>query len=475
MATSDVPGGSSGVLPQDGPLRRSISGRMLFLYILGDVLGSGIYVLIGLVAGEVGGAFWAAFGVGVVVALLTGFAYAELSTKYPRAAGAALYVHLAFKNRFFTFVVTFCMLAATMAATGALALAFGGDYFQEFATLPTTLVALVFVALLAVINFRGITESSMTNAVMTFVEVTGLVIILAIGAAAIFSGEANYSEPLQITEGANPLLAILGGAALAFFAMTGFENASNITEETKNPIKDMPKALLGGISVAGLLYLLVALSTAMVVPTSQIAGSESALLTVVEQGPFPIPLLLFAGIALIAVTNTALVTLVTQARIMYGMAREGGMPAVFGRVHVTRRTPWVAIIFTTVVVMGLLLTANVERLATVTVVFLIFIYGLVCAAALKLRGDRVDHQHYTAPTALLWLGILANAALLAYTVYSDPGSLKWCGGLLVLGLVLYAVNRVSQNKLDSKVGVGDDDAVLREAEQREHADTGPRA
>jgi basic amino acid/polyamine antiporter, APA family len=472
MASSDVPAGSATALPQDGPLKRSMTGKMLFLYILGDVLGSGIYVLIGLVAGEVGGAFWAAFGVGVVVALVTGFAYAELSTKYPRAAGAALYVHLAFKNRFFTFVVTFCMLAATMAATGALALAFGGDYFHEFAAVPTTLVALVFVALLAVVNFRGITESSVTNAVMTVVEVTGLVIILAIGAAAIVMGDADYSEPMQITEGANPLLAILGGAALAFFAMTGFENASNVTEEVKNPIKDMPKALLGGISVAGLLYLLVALSTALVVPTSQIAGSESALLTVVEEGPFPIPVLVFSAIALIAVTNTALVTLVTQARIMYGMAREGGVPAMFGRVHVTRRTPWVAIIFTTVVVMALLLTANVERLATVTVVFLIFIYGLVCAAALKLRRERVEHQHYKAPTALLWIGIVANAALLGYTVYSDPGSLKWCGGLLVLGLVLYGVNAVSQNKLDRKVGVGDDEAVLREAEQHERTPSG---
>jgi basic amino acid/polyamine antiporter, APA family len=443
-------GGPSGIAEHDHTLSRSISGRLLFFYVLGDVLGSGIYVLVGLVAGEVGGAFWAAFALGVGVAVVTGCAYAELATKYPQAAGAALYVSRAFKNRFFTFVMMFCMLSASFAAAGALALSFGGDYFKEFLDLPTTLVALAFIVVLALLNFRGISESVKANFVMTLVEISGLLIVLAVGAAVLLSGDADVSRPFELSGDGNPVLVVLGGAALAFFAMTGFENTANVAEETRHPTRVFPRALIGGVAVAGALYVLVAIATSLVVPTSRIAGSESALLEVVGAGPIPVPSQLFAAIALIAVTNTALVALVTQSRIMYGMAREGAVPQGFARVHRTRRTPWVAIVFTAAVVMVLLLTADVERLATVTVVFLIFIYALVCAAALKLRRERVAHEHYTAPTALLVVGILGNVALLAYTVVTDPGSLTYCGVLLLIGLVLYFVNNWTQQRLDQR-------------------------
>ena len=129
-----------------GGLKRSITGKLLFFYVLGDVLGSGIYVLIGLVAGAVGGAFWIAFAVGVSIATITGLAYAELVTKYPQAAGAALYVNKAFRNRPLTFLTTVCMLSASFAAAGSLANGFA-SYFQEVWDLPPALlVTLGFIA-----------------------------------------------------------------------------------------------------------------------------------------------------------------------------------------------------------------------------------------------------------------------------------------------------------------------------------------
>jgi basic amino acid/polyamine antiporter, APA family len=122
------------------------------------------------------------------------------------------------------------------------------------------------------------------------------------------------------------------------------------------------------------------------------------------------------------------------------------VPGAFARVHRSRRTPWVGIAFTTLVVLALLLTADVERLATVTVVFLIFIYALVCLAALRLRREKVEHRHFTAPTVLLVVGIVANTTLLGYTVYTDPGALTYCGALLAIGLVLYLVNNRVANR-----------------------------
>ena len=380
-ATSET--GSTG-----GPqLARRMTAGLLFFYVLGDVLGSGIYALIGLVADEVGGAFWTAFALGVAVALITGLAYAELVTRYPVAAGAALYISKAFRNDFFTFVVTFCMLAAIVTASGALALTFGGDYFKEFLDWPTLLVAVGFVGVLSLINYRGISETAKTNLVMTLVELTGLLIVIVTGIAVVINGDARYGQIVDFKGDGNIALAILGGAALSFFAMTGFENAANVAEETQDAVKVFPKALLGGMAVAGLLYVLVAISTSLVASYGSVAGSEGALLEVVKQGPLAIPAWIFAAIALTAVTNTCLVTMVTQSRILYGMAQEGAVPGIFAKVHPRRHTPWVGILFTFILVVGLLVAAGaeVETLASASVVFLLFIYGLVIIAALKLR------------------------------------------------------------------------------------------
>jgi amino acid transporter len=227
--------------------------------------------------------------------------------------------------------------------------------------------------------------------------------------------------------------------------MTGFENAANVAEETQDPTKAFPRALIGGMALAGVLYLLIAFVASMVTPLDQLTEDEGAggtLLTVVEAGPIPIPALVFSAIALVAVTNTTLVSLVAQARIMYGMARQNVVPRIFARTHHTRQTPWVAIIFTAALVCLLLLTTDVGTLAEVTVLFLIAVYGMVCVAALVLRKRSVKHDHYTAPTALLVIGVVGNAALLVYTAVTSPKSLLYCGGMLAVGAVLYFVNNL---------------------------------
>ena len=139
------------------------------------------------------------------------------------------------------------------------------------------------------------------------------------------------------------------------------------------------------------------------------------------------------------------------------MAKEDVVPRVFGRVHPRRQTPAVAVSFTAAVVSGLLLAGwalnkagvgvdVVARLATVTVVFLLFIYALVIIAALKLRGEDETEKTYRAPTLLLGLGALANLVLLGYVVYDDPFSLVWCGALLGLGFLLMALQLLNAKR-----------------------------
>ena len=459
--------GTTPVEDEDSGLRRSITGRQLFFYTLGDVLGSGIYVLIGLVAAAVGGAFWIAFALGVTVAAITGAAYAELVTKYPQAAGASLYVKKAFGSTALTFLVTVSFLSASFAATGSLATGFASYFATLWDGPPALLVSLVFVAVLVVVNFIGITESVVMNMLMTFVEVAGLIIILIIGIWYIAQGDADFGVLVDISVSGNPALAVLAGIAFSFFAMTGFENTANVAEETIEPHRNFPRSLVGGMVVAGLVYVLVSMAAALTVPTDQLAESDAALLEVVKQGilPFSTDFMttLFSIIALVAITNTTLVTIVTQPRILYGMAKEDVVPGVFARIHATRRSPWVGLLFSGIVVAALLVAGSivvsaggvdlVNTLALVTVVLLLAIYALVIVSCLKLRGRDEDERTYRANTPLLIVGLVGNLAILGFSIYDDPSSLLWCAGLLAVGVVLFLVE-FAFGKRDRPGGTG---------------------
>ena len=437
-------------------LKKSITGRLLFFYVLGDVLGSGIYVLIGTVAGAVGGAFWLSFAVGVSVALITGLAYAELATKYPQAAGASLYVNRAFQSPFLTFLVTVTMLAAGFAASGSLATGFA-SYFSELWELPPPLlVSLVFVLVLAVVNYIGIVQSVVANLVMTIIEAAGLAVIIAIGAVRIGQGGADFGSLLDFSGASNPIWAVVAGVGLAFFAMTGFENAANLAEEAVDPKRDFPRALIGGMAVAGVIYVLVSMSAALVIEPADLAKSGAPLLDVVEASALPISVTVlgtvFAVIACVAITNTTLASVVMQSRVLYGMAREDVVPEIFGRVHPGRKSPYAGLSFSAIVVCGLLVVGGllnragvgvdvVERLAAVTVVLLLVVYFLVVMAALKLHGQDHSEGTFKAPSPLLVLGLVANLALAVYVVQDDPFSLVWCAGLIGIGLLLYVAER----------------------------------
>src|SRR3712207_3057300 len=180
-----------------------------------------------------------------------------------------------------------------------------------------------------------------------------LVIVMVIGIWYIVQGDADFGVLADISVSGNPALAVLAGIAFSFFAMTGFENTANVAEETIDPHRSFPRSLVGGMVVAGAVYVLVSMAAALTVPVDVLAESDAALLEVVKQGILPFSTgfmeTLFSVVALIAITNTTLVTIVTQPRILYGMAREDVVPGVFARIHATRRSPWVGLLFSAAV------------------------------------------------------------------------------------------------------------------------------
>src|SRR5687767_13762370 len=245
--------------PPQPELKRAIGPKLLLFFVVGDILGTGIYALTGNVAGKIGGALWLPFLLAFIVAFLTAFSYLELVGKYPRAAGAALYTNRAFKIQFLTFMVAFAVMASGVTSAATAAKAFGDTYLEQFISLPTWAFAGVFILGLGMINFRGVGESVKANLGLTIVEIAGLLIIIVVGVYAAIQGKGEPARLVEVDTSRAPLiLSITAATSLAFFAMVGFEDSVNMAEECRDPVRIFPRAMLLGISIAAAIYIAVA-------------------------------------------------------------------------------------------------------------------------------------------------------------------------------------------------------------------------
>ncbi|RRO15378.1 APC family permease [Saccharopolyspora rhizosphaerae] len=451
--TVNAPGGA-----QEPGLKKVMGPKLLLFFVVGDILGTTIYSLTGKVAGKVGGALWVPFLVAFVVAFLTAFSYLELVGKYPKAGGAPLYVHKAFGVHFLTFLIAFAVMCSGITSASSAAQAFSGDYltgiFGDGIEPYSWMVALGFLLLLAAINFRGVGESVKMNVVLTCVELSGLAIVIVFGLIAIFGGSHSPDiapDPSRLTQfdtDTSPLLAITSATALAFFAMVGFEDSVNMAEETKNPAKNFPRALLVGMIITAVIYLVIALITSTLVPTDELAESDGPLLLVVKAAAPWFPPLLFSMIALFAVTNTALINMLMASRLVYGMANEGVVPRAFGKVHRGRRTPWVSILFTSIIAIILVSSLEISDLGSTTSLLLLLVFAVVNVAVLVLRKDEVEHDHFRAPTWVPVLGAL-TCAFFASPLSGRPATEYIIAGILLgIGVIFWVINYFVKGKTD---------------------------
>src|SRR5690625_1122390 len=247
--------------PEQPALKKAITPKLLVLFIVGDILGTGVYALTGEVAGQVGGAGWLPIIIAFAIAMVSALSYVEMVTKYPHAAGAALYVHKAFGVHFLTFMVTFAVLSSGITSASTSSIFLAENVLAAFrledslgegpATVTATVIALAFLGLVACINLYGVSESVKANVALTLIELTGLMVVMLVGFYAIGRGQADFSRVILFeTPGEKGLfMAVIGATALAFFSMVGFEDSVNMAEETVDPVKNFPRALIGGLSI----------------------------------------------------------------------------------------------------------------------------------------------------------------------------------------------------------------------------------
>ena len=447
-------------------LRRVMGPGLLLLFVVGDILGTGVYALTGQVAGEVGGAAWLPFLVAFAIATVTAFSYLELVTKYPQAAGAALYAHKAFGIHFFTFIVAFVVMCSGITSASTASQAFGANLIKGFGLdwgkLGVAVVALLFMAGLAAINLRGVSESVKLNVGLTIIEVTGLLMVICVGLWAFTQGgDVDFGRVVVFeSEGdRSTFVAITAATSLAFFAMVGFEDSVNMAEETKDPVRTFPKVLLTGLTIAGAVYVLVSIIAVALVPIGELRETATPLVAVVEAAAPGLPIdELFPFITMFAVSNTALINMLMASRLIYGMARQHVLPPVLGSVHRTRHTPWVAILFTTAIAFGLIFYVSafassraISILGGTTSLLLLAVFAVVNIAVLVLRRDvREAGSHFKTPTILPVIGCVTSLYLVT-PLSGRPGTQYLVAGvLLVIGVVLYAITTVINKQLGIK-------------------------
>lgn len=419
-------------------LRRSLGLWALIFYGVGDILGAGIYALVGKVAGVAGAASWLAFGVALVVASLTALTYSELGSRYPRSAGESFFAQQAFGRPAISLLVGWVVLCSGVVSLATVSVAFAGYVSGLFVGLPPNLSIIGILLLLGAINYRGIRESSATNIVATMVELTGLLIVIIAGSW--FLGTATEAR-VEHTLAAGSTVDwrnIARGAALAFFAFIGFEDMVNVAEEVKDPARNMPRAILTALGVTGIVYVVVVIVATSVVPPSELSDSSAPLLSVVERSTDALPGQLFPIIALLAVANTGLLNFIMASRLIYGMSRQGLLPAGLGRVHSTRRTPHRAIVLVLAVATALALSGTLTYLAGTTslLILIVFLTLHVSLLVIKRRAGTGSTRIFCVPRVIPALGALSCIALIPFV---PRGSMLTALMIVVLGGILVAL------------------------------------
>ncbi len=379
---------------------------------VGIILGAGIYALIGIAAGETGNTVWLSFLITAFVAAFTGLSYAELSSIFKGDGGEYDYCKSAFGKKFAIFI-SLLIIFTGVVSSAAVALGFAG-YLSTLFSVKYLAAGIGVVLLMTLVNFRGISDSNKFNLVSTSVELIGLLIIIVLG--------ATHFGDVNLLEMPNGFGGVLKAGALVFFAFMGFETIVKLAEETKNPHKIIPKAIIISIIVSSVLYILVSMAAVSILPSAELAVSKSPLADAAASVLGSPAFFLLGIIALFSTSNTVLLTMLTTSRMVYGMATLGSLPKMFSKVGAKRRTPYMAIIATGIVTLLLVLIRDIGFVADLTTALLFSTFAIVNVSAIVLRYKHTAKRAFTMPVnigkfpVLALLGAITSIVMLVFSL-----------------------------------------------------------
>jgi len=338
-------------------LKRSLGLLEATFYGVGIILGAGIYALIGQAAGMTGNSLWISFVIGGLISSITALSYAELSAMYPKVAAEFVYVKKAYGSKLFAFMIGWLLIFTGVVSVATVALGFAG-YFKAMTGFPIIPIAMVLILILSFVNFRGIKESSNVNIIMTLIEVIGLVVIIALGIGSV--GKVNVFEMSKGFSG------VFAAAALIFFAYLGFEEIVNVSEETRQPKKNIPKALILAVAITTILYVLTALSIVSIVDWKDLGASDAPMALAASKVLGSNAFTFISLTAFAATISTVLGLIIVTSRMIYGISRDKSLPKFFSLIHKDRKTPWSAIVVVMILSMIFVLFGNIALVANIT-------------------------------------------------------------------------------------------------------------
>jgi amino acid transporter len=406
MSNATAPGGPE--------LRRALGLPLLLFYGLGTIVGAGIYVAIGEVVGRAGSAAPLAFLLAGVLAGLTGLSYAELAARHPEAAGAAAYVQAAFGDARLSRVTGFVTIAVGVLTAASVARGAVG-YIQQFAAVPEALGAALVVVLFTAVASLGVRDSVASAAVLTVLEIAGLLAVAGIGLALALSGTVDLAALLPAPGALWP--GVPAGAFVAFFAFLGFETLANMAEEARDVGRTLPRAILLSIVLSTLLYVAVVAAAVLAVPGDALGRSAAPLCLVLARAGLPCEPV-FSAVALAAIGNGVLIEIMMVARLLYGMARRGWLPHRLGAVTGVTRIPLRATLVAGGAVLLVAVAIGFGALVSLSSALILVVFVAANLALMRLQrraprpGLAFRAPRWTPPLAVLASVALIGAALL---------------------------------------------------------------
>ncbi|MEO8540376.1 MAG: APC family permease [bacterium] len=395
---------------------------------VGIIVGAGIYVLVGAATREAGAAVWLGFVLAAILSALTALSYCELAAMYPRAGAEYEYARNAFPETV-AFLVGWVMVAGLVVASGAVALGFA-RYLREFVTIDERVGAVMLLVVVGLIALSGIKNSARLTLVLCAIQVTGLLLVVGVGIGHV--GDVN------LTAGASSS-GVLGAAALVFFAFIGFDEVITLAEETRNPSRTIPMALLTSLAISAVLYVAVAVVAVSVLGPEALGGSERPLADVVAHALGGASVRVVAVIALLTTLNTTLLALTAGSRLAYGMAVGGALPRAISRLN-QRQAPSLSIGLCLLGAAGFALSGSLEVVAGVTDTAVYLVFLAVNGAVLVLRFRSPSSlRPFKVPLAIRGIAVVPVLGLLATILMLtqlDGRSLALGGALVGLGLLV---------------------------------------
>ncbi|WP_345976982.1 APC family permease [Sulfurimonas sp. HSL3-7] len=404
-------------MTQPPHLLRKITMPMLLFYGLGNILGAGIYVLIAEVANTAGMYAPFSFLVALVIVSFTALSYGELASRYPDAAGVALYIKEGIGSTRLSIITGLIIALAALISAATIARGFAG-YLAEFTPLLPEWIALAgLIGILCLIAIWGIGESVAIAVALTFIEIGGLLLILWIGLPAIPSMAERVPElipPLQW----DTWYAISLGGFLAFYAFLGFEDMANIAEEVKAPAKAYPRAIIFSLLIASLFYLSVSLVSVLLLSPEQLSSTDAPFATIYEQATGN-ETTLITVISIFAIINGALIQIIMASRMLYGISKKWWPPSPLSYISARTKTPVVSTFLVSGVTLVFALWLPLVTLANLTSFLILIVFTVVNIALIRIKLRAPTPKGiYLIPFWIPVAGVVVNLLFLTLQLFS---------------------------------------------------------